>query len=172
LPCQASLGAFVLQPCEGACKRKPIDEAVSICLLKRFTADQSAEYPQIIPKPSTGKKVAIIGAGPAGLSAAYYLQIKGIDVTLFDTNQIAGGALQYEIPDAELDKKVLASEAGNIFQSGVAFVPGERIDKQQFDKLRKDFDAVVVATGITIPQWMTGDWRTTGNRFWWIKVLI
>jgi hypothetical protein len=75
----AVLGRICPAPCEGACHRKTVDEAVSICLLKRFVGDEGAE-PEIIPAKKTGKKVAVIGAGPAGLAAAYYLQLKGVEV--------------------------------------------------------------------------------------------
>lgn len=155
------LGRICPAPCEGACKRKPIDEAVSICLLKRFTADQAEGYPEVALSPPTGKKVAIIGAGPAGLSAAYYLQIKGVNATIFDANTIPGGALQYEISDKLLDKKVLAYEAEHIFRTGVTLVPGKKIDKKQFEKLRKEFDAVVIATGNYHPE--MDDWGLENN---------
>jgi NADPH-dependent glutamate synthase beta subunit-like oxidoreductase len=79
----AVLGRICPAPCEGACHRRTVDESVSICLLKRFVGDEG-EAPEIIPAKNTGHKVAVIGAGPAGLAAAYYLQLKGVQVTLFD----------------------------------------------------------------------------------------
>jgi hypothetical protein len=75
----AVLGRICPAPCEGACHRKTVDEPVSICLLKRYVGDEGAE-PEIIPAKKTGHKVAVIGAGPAGLAAAYYLQLRGIQV--------------------------------------------------------------------------------------------
>ncbi len=155
------LGRICPAPCEGSCKRKPIDDAVSICLLKRFTSDQSETYPVIIPESAIGKKVAIIGAGPAGLSAAYYLQKKGVAVTIFDANPLPGGALQYEIGDDVLDRKVLAREAEHIFSTGVSFIPERKIDKQQFEKLRLEFEAVVVAIGNYNPA--MNDWGLENN---------
>jgi hypothetical protein len=139
------LGRICPAPCEGACKRKPIDDAVSICLLKRFTADETPEYPNSGTKHPTGHKVAIIGAGPAGLSAGYYLQIKGIQAEIFDGNPLPGGALQYSIP--ELNKEILKKETDFIFGQGVKFHPNSIIDKIGFEKLRSEYDAVVVATG-------------------------
>jgi NADPH-dependent glutamate synthase beta subunit-like oxidoreductase len=141
------LGRICPAPCEGACKRKPIDQEVSICLLKRFTADATQTIPQPIIKQQTGKKAAIIGAGPAGLSAAYYLQIKGIQAIVFDRHDIPGGSLRYEIPDDILDKSVLDKEIENIVGTGAEFRQKQIIDKKAFDRLRKDYDAVVVATG-------------------------
>jgi hypothetical protein len=139
------LGRICPAPCEGACKRKPIDDAVSICLLKRFTADEAPAYPVAKQKALSGHKVAIIGAGPAGLSAAYYLQLKGIQAEIYDSNPLPGGALQYSIP--ELDKDVLKKETEFIFGQGVKFHANTVIDKTEFEKLRQNFDAVVIATG-------------------------
>ncbi|MFO7998570.1 MAG: FAD-dependent oxidoreductase [Bacteroidales bacterium] len=142
----AVLGRICPAPCEGACKRRPIDQPVAICLLKRFTADESG--PLMLPETATtGKKVAIIGAGPAGLSAAFYLQQKGIQAVIFDRNPLPGGSLQYEIPDEKLDKSVLAGEISLIRQTGVQFRPDQLIDATAFERLRRDYDAVVVATG-------------------------
>jgi ferredoxin len=139
------MGRICPAPCEGACKRKPIDDGVSICLLKRFTADETSDYPTPVKKTPTGHKVAIIGAGPAGLSAAYYLQIRGIQPEVFDNHDLPGGALQYSIP--ELDKEVLKKEADFILEQGAKFHPNTFIDKTGFEKLRSEFDAVIVATG-------------------------
>ncbi len=141
------LGRICPAPCEGACKRKPIDKAVSICLLKRFAADHTKTIQQVEKKTTTSKRVAIIGAGPAGLAAAYYLQIKGIQAIIFDSQDRPGGSLRYEIPDETFDKAVLDQEIDYIESSGVEFRQNQIIDKESFEYLRKDFDAVVVATG-------------------------
>ena len=141
------LGRICPAPCEGACKRKPIDRAISICLLKRFTADDTETIPQVEKKPDTGKQAAIIGAGPAGLAAANYLQIKGIQAIVFDRQNEPGGSLKYDIPDEVYDKTVLDKEISYIESMGVEFRLGQDIDKLLFEGLQKDFDAVVVATG-------------------------
>jgi hypothetical protein len=141
------LGRICPAPCEGACKRKPIDRAISICMLKRFTADHSDTIPQIEKKPGTGKKAAIIGAGPAGLAAAYYLQIKGIQAIVFDRQNQPGGSLKYEIPDEVYDKTVLDKEVRFIESMGVTFKQDKLIDRVSFNELRQDYDAVVIATG-------------------------
>jgi ferredoxin len=146
------LGRICPAPCEGACKRKPIDEAVSICLLKRATADLTKKSPVFKKANPTGKRVAIIGAGPAGLSAAFYLQLKGVQAVIYDKYTKPGGALMYAIADEELDKTVLAKEIENIEKTGVEFHPGTEVDADAFKKLRKEFDAVVVATGDYSPQ--------------------
>ncbi len=141
------LGRICPAPCEGACKRKPIDEAVSICLLKRAAADLHEKSPEFDKNQPNGKRVAIIGAGPAGLSAAFYLQLKGFQAVVHDKNTKAGGALMHAIPDEKLDKTVLAKEIEIIEKTGVEFKTGVEIDAEAFGKLREEFGAVVVATG-------------------------
>ncbi len=142
----AVLGRICPAPCEGACHRKTVDEPVSICLLKRFVGDDGAT-PEIIPAKKTGKKVAVIGAGPAGLAAAYYLQLKGVQVTLLEKNEKAGGLLRTEINDVILPKDVLDKEIEVILNTGVEFQGGKEINAGVFETLKKDFDAIVLATG-------------------------
>ncbi len=146
----AVLGRICPAPCEGACHRKTVDEPVSICLLKRYVGDEGAE-PEIKFSPKTGKKVAVIGAGPAGLAAAYYLQIKGVQVTLLDKNEKAGGLLRTAISEEILPMEVLDKEIGSILKTGVEFKGGKDITSEVFNRLKSDFDAVVVATG-TVPE--------------------
>jgi ferredoxin len=143
----AVLGRICPAPCEGACKRKPVDEAVSVCLLKRFAADEAPPAPPPASLPSTGKRVAVIGAGPAGLSAAYYLQLAGIQAEVYDANPLPGGALRTAIPDRQLDKAVLDREVAAIRETGVVFHMGQTIGAGEFRNLRHSHDAVVVATG-------------------------
>ena len=142
----AVLGRICPAPCEGACHRKTVDEPVAICLLKRITGDDGTSPILKLPE-QTGKKVAVVGAGPAGLAAAYYLQIKGIKVTLFDKNEKAGGLLRTEINDEILPKEVLNKEIEEIFKTGVIFKGNETVDSEKFQQLKNNFDAVVVATG-------------------------
>lgn len=141
----AVLGRICPAPCEGACHRKTVDEPVSICLLKRIAGDKGTMEPAIAP--ATGKKVAVIGAGPAGLAAAYYLQLKGIQTVLFDKNEKAGGMLRTGIDDEKLPKTVLDKEIETILETGVEFRGGTEIDAETFNEIKSGFDAVVVATG-------------------------
>lgn len=147
----AVLGRICPAPCERGCRRAALDEAVSICLLKRYVADvdlQSAN--PYIPdgKRSQDKKVAIVGAGPAGLAAAYYLQQAGIACTVFDDHEKPGGMLQYGVPEEELPRDVLDKEISLIEKSGVRFEVQTHIgDKVSMEQLRKDFNAVFVAVG-------------------------
>src|SRR5680860_485210 len=114
----AVLGRICPAPCEGACHRKTVDEPISICLLKRIVGDNGNET-EIPAIDKTNKKVAIIGAGPAAVAAAYYLQLKGIQVTLIDKNKNAGGLLRTAINDEILPKDVLDKEIDLILETGV-----------------------------------------------------
>jgi ferredoxin len=99
-------------------------------------------------KPSQDKHVAIIGAGPAGLAAAYYLQRGGFACTVFDDHEKPGGMLQYAVPEKELPREVLDKEIATITKIGVEFKGGIRVgDKVSLEQLTKDFDAVFVAVG-------------------------
>lgn len=142
----AILGRICPAPCEGACHRKTVDSSVSICLLKRFVGDENDLHP-FEPLPLTGKKVAVIGAGPAGLAAAYYLQLNGIQTVLFDRNNLAGGLLRTEIKPEILPLTVLDKEIKTVLQTGVQFEGGQEINAALFQNIKIQYDAVVVATG-------------------------
>jgi ferredoxin len=141
------MGRICPAPCEAACKRAAIDEPVAICLLKRFAADHAKHPPVVKQEKETGKRVAIIGAGAAGLSAAFYLRKRGIAVELFDRRTMPGGAMRYEIPDEVLDKSVLDQEIETIRDMGATFHPNREINQGVFETLRREFDAVIIATG-------------------------
>ena len=147
----AVLGRICPKPCERGCRRAAIDEAVSICLLKRYVADvdlESANPYSPTCKPYQNKRVAIVGAGPAGLAAAYYLQQAGFGCTVFDDHEQPGGMLRYGVPEEELPKDVLDKEIAEIENLGLTFKGETRInDTASLEKLRKDFDAVFIAFG-------------------------
>jgi ferredoxin len=161
IPLPAILGRICPAPCEKVCRRAGADGAVSICLLKRFAADadinSSSPY-QPACKPLTGQKAAIIGAGPAGLSAAYYLRQGGIACDLFDQNPRPGGALRY----AELDRTVLPvsvveRETEILLAAGITFFGNVRLGRDMtLDELKTKYDAVVLATGAETSQ--AGGW--------------
>ncbi|MFW5755723.1 MAG: FAD-dependent oxidoreductase [Tangfeifania sp.] len=142
----AVLGRICPAPCEGACHRKTVDEAVSICLLKRFVGDEG-KMPELKPAEKTGKKVAVVGAGPAGLAAAYYLQLKGVQVTLFDKAEKAGGQLRTAIPEEKLPREALDKEIEAVLKTGVDFQGGKFIDSELFQFMKKEYDALIIATG-------------------------
>jgi len=150
----AVLGRICPKPCERGCRRESIDEAVSICLLKRYVADVDLESAKpYLPacKPIQDKQVAIIGAGPAGLAAAYYLQLAGFACTIFDDHEQPGGMLRYGVPEEELPRDVLDKEIAQIEKLGFTFEGNTRInDAASLEKLRRDFDAVFVAFGASV----------------------
>jgi NADPH-dependent glutamate synthase beta subunit-like oxidoreductase len=139
------LGRICPAPCEGACRRKPIDQAVSVCLLKRYAGD-FGKIKVKLEKPS-GRRVAVIGSGPAGLSAAWYMQLRGIACEIFDEGTAPGGALRYRVPKKDLPEEVLDREITTILDTGVIIHSGYRVDKEDFTEICKKFDAVVIATG-------------------------
>ena len=147
----AVLGRICPAPCEKACRRGQVDSAVSICLLKRDAADVdlAAAVPLLPPVPAaSGKRVAVVGAGPAGLAAAWYLQQLGHACTIFDEWDAPGGKLYTHVPAAELPRDVLAREIDTIRRLGVAFRQGVRVGRDvTLTDLRASHDAVVLAVG-------------------------
>ncbi len=147
----AVLGRICPAPCENVCRRREYDEAVSICLLKRYVADvdlQSAQPYMPVCKAKRNKSVAIIGAGPAGLSAAYYLLQAGFDCTVFDDHDRPGGMLRYGVSKPKLPEDVLDAEIELVTKLGLKFEGGRRIETEtEIEQLRSEFDAVFIAVG-------------------------
>jgi len=146
----AVLGRICPAPCEGACRRRSIDQPVSICLLKRYAGDHELEQEsrwQPERSADTGKRVTIIGGGPAGLAAAYYLALGGHQCTVIDRNPEAGGSLRKETTPEELPREVLQEEISLIRNLGVSFQLDRSVDAKEFRKMSGTSDAVVVAVG-------------------------
>ncbi len=147
----AILGRICSAPCENACIHKLYDNAVSICKLERIVGDldlaKKNPYKPEIDK-QTNKKVAVVGAGPTGRSAAYYLQRSGNQVTLFDKFEKPGGMMKYGVPADRLDKKVLDNEISQIINLGVQFKANSELGKNiDFTELIQKFDALVLSMG-------------------------
>lgn len=155
-PLPASIGRVCPHPCETACRRKLVEQPISIAYLKAFAADAdlaSGRPWRPALAPETGKRVAVVGGGPAGLTAAYFLRCHGHDVTVLDAMPKMGGMLRYGIPEYRLPKRVLDEEIAEIAALGVRMRPDTRVGRDvTLDALRADFDAVVVAVGA---------WRST-----------
>ncbi|MGK5091366.1 FAD-dependent oxidoreductase [Deltaproteobacteria bacterium TL4] len=139
-------------PCEAGCRRAMIaDEPVHHNYVKRFVADWEMSQPELkkpVMLPEKGKKVAIIGGGPCGLSAAYYLRILGYGVTIFDSKPVLGGMLRYGIPEYRLPKKTLDFEIKQIVNLGVEVICNSFLGKDlTLAQLDQDFDAVLMAMG-------------------------
>ena len=150
IPLPAALGRVCPHPCEEACRRGLVDEPISIQQLKRFAADQDLDGERLIPECSedTGKSVAIIGGGPMGLSAAYFLRQMGHRVTIFESMPNAGGMLRYGIPEYRLPKAVLDEEIATIEMMGVEIITNTKVGVDiPFETIRSDFDAVLLGIG-------------------------
>jgi formate dehydrogenase major subunit len=151
LPLPASIGRICPHPCEDACRRQLVEEPISIAWLKRFVADidlkdEDAFVPEIAP--STGKRVAIIGGGPGGLTAAYYLAKEGHKIAIYEAMPELGGMLRYGIPQYRLPKEVLNKEIAIIEKMGVKMLTGIRVGKDvDLSYIREHFDAVYVSIG-------------------------
>jgi len=145
-------GRVCNHPCESRCRRAQLDEPVAIRELKRFASDWAmgpdGANPKVTVAPPTGKKVAIIGSGPAGLTAATYLTMKGHSVTVFEALPQPGGMLQYGIPEYRLPKSSLKKDIDVIKGLGVEIRTGVRVGTDvSFDTLRSEYDAIFVAIG-------------------------
>lgn len=151
IPLPASIGRVCPHPCEEHCRRKFVEEPLSVAYLKAFAADNdlaSAEPYKPETAKATGKVVSIIGGGPAGLSAAYYLRLAGHSVTIYDAMPEMGGMLRYGIPEYRLPKIVLAKEIKAIEKLGVLMKNNVSIGKDiSFEEIRKNSDAVLIAIG-------------------------
>lgn len=162
IPLPASIGRVCPHPCETACRRGKVEEPINIAQLKFFAADLDLKGDSYLPECAapTGKKVAIVGGGPAGLSAALYLRTMGHEVTVFDMMDKMGGMLRYGIPQYRLPKEILDSEIAIIEKTGVRFVNNVKFGKDiTLDMLKSVNDAVILAPGA----WKSSPMRVKGE---------
>jgi NADPH-dependent glutamate synthase beta subunit-like oxidoreductase len=148
VPLPGVLGRVCIHPCEEACRRGEVNQAVSICQLKRYASDQGGDSwkQRLETLPVTGKKVGIVGAGPAGLSAAFYLARKGHQVTIFEAEDKPGGMLRYGIPAYRLPQAVLDYEIAAIASLGVNIEASHKIES--LSELKSlGFDALFLSVG-------------------------
>ncbi len=158
-PLSAICGRACNHPCEAVCTRGKLDDPVAIRLLKRFASDKEMELvesgqlslPEEKTPPGGAKKVGIIGAGPAGLTAAADLADRGYSVTVYEASPAAGGMLRWGIPEYRLPKKILDYEVELIRRKGVAFKYGCRIgEDSSFAEIRENNDAVFIGVGVQV----------------------
>lgn len=151
LPLPMSIGRVCPAFCEQECRRMLVDEAVAIRQLKRCAADIELEedwYYVQERKPASGKRIAVIGAGPAGLSCGYYLSSDGHEVDIFEAASQAGGWLRYGIPEYRLPKKVLDREIEIMCKNGMRIHYNKKLGADlKLSRLKKEYDAVFIATG-------------------------
>jgi formate dehydrogenase major subunit len=163
LPLPASIGRVCPHPCEDACRRQLVEEPVSIAWLKSFVADIDLKSPDVfLPeiKAPTGKKVAVVGGGPAGLTVSYFLAKAGHQVVIYEAMPKAGGMLRYGIPQYRLPKEVLDQEIGIIEKMGVEIITNVRVGRDiKLDYLHKNFDAVFLGIGA----WASSGMRCPGE---------
>lgn len=149
LPFPAIMGRICAHPCEEQCKRGEVEEAMSIAALKRFAADYDDQKDwDLSKKPATGKKVAIIGAGPAGAMAAYVLAKKGHAVTVFEKLGVVGGMVRVGIPAYRMPRDVIDFEFSILTHLGVEMRMNTEVGKDiAMDEIQKQFDAIYIAIG-------------------------
>ncbi|MCL2083407.1 MAG: FAD-dependent oxidoreductase [Oscillospiraceae bacterium] len=165
IPLPASIGRVCPHPCEDACRRKLVEEPIAIAALKRYAADKqlfsNGSYSDYTPPMASlaDKKVAVIGGGPGGLSAAYFLRLKGYNADVYDAMPEMGGMLRYGIPEYRLPKNILSSEINAIRDmgcGGIRFYNNVKIGRDvTLDELKKSHNAVIIAIGA---------WSSTGLR--------
>ncbi|MCK4562037.1 MAG: FAD-dependent oxidoreductase [Flavobacteriaceae bacterium] len=161
MPLAHVCGRVCPHPCEDACRRGNLDEAVSIMSLKRLGADYETDhgydfFHPIEKKQSNGKKVAIIGAGPAGLTAAYYLALKGYDITIYEAQAHAGGMVMYGIPKYRFPIESIDKQIEYMESIGVKIKYNTKVGKDiMFDEIYETNDAVFVGIGLQKP-WNIG----------------
>ena len=135
-------------PCEARCRRRMVDDAINIRGLKRYAVDHAGVVPNPPCAPPTGKKVAVIGGGPSGLSCAYYLALMGHSVTIYEERKQLGGMLRYGIPSYRFPRELLDQEIESILSTGIQVYTGMTVGKDIWlEKLQHEYDCVYIAIG-------------------------
>lgn len=147
-PFPSACAYVCVHSCEAHCRRAMVDDAINICGLKRFAVDNAKAEPAKILYEKTGKTVGIIGGGPGGLTAAYYLAQMGHKVTVYEQRPKLGGMLRYGIPDYRLPQKVLERDIEHILTTGINVITDVSIGRDvTMEDIQKSYDAVYISIG-------------------------
>lgn len=148
-PFPTACGLISEHPCEARCRRNMIDDSINIRGMKRYVVDKAHADTVPVPPcaPATGKRVAIIGGGPAGLTAAYFLQLMGHHTTVFEEKRQLGGMLRYGIPNYRFPRERLQEDIDAILSTGVEVKLNTRIGTEQINEIGQSYDAVFIAIG-------------------------
>ncbi|MCX7695017.1 MAG: NAD(P)-binding protein [Caloramator sp.] len=150
IPLPASIGRVCPHPCESECRRGKVDKPIAIADLKRYIGEIDVNNGPFVPKlkPTTGKRVAIIGGGPAGISCAYFLAMEGHKVIIYEAQPHPGGMLRYGIPQYRLPKELLDAEISTLTKMGVEIICNTKLGEDiTLSYLKKNYDAVFLAIG-------------------------
>ena len=162
-PFPAVAGRICHHPCEAACNRAGFDGSLAICRLERHVGDYAlAERLAFAPVETTrSERIAVVGGGPSGLSAAFHLRRSGYAVTVFESRPELGGLMRYGIPSYRLARSVLDAEIARIVALGIDVRLGEALTTaEEFERLRNEFDAVYLSIGARCQNPALGDgWR-------------
>lgn len=174
VPLPSVLGAVCFHPCEVKCRRGEVNEPVAICSLKRFVAENDRGIWKEKRKklPPTGKKVAIIGSGPAGLVSAYYLATLGHEITIFEKENKPGGMLRAGIPYYRLTEETLQKDIDGILELGINLKTGVKVgDELKLSDIKNRFDAMFIAVGSSLSRKINIEGTDADNVLWGVGFL-
>ena len=172
MPLAHVCGRVCPHPCEDACRRTNLDEPISIMALKRLGADWETDhgfdfFHPMEKQPSNGKKVAIIGAGPAGLTTAYYLAAEGVECDVYEELPVLGGEVAVGVPEYRMPIDKYNQDIECVRDMGVNFITNSRINADDMRRFEKEYDATMVATGTRISKKVRCDnERAEINGYW------
>ena len=174
-PFPGILGRVCTHPCETACKRGEVGDSISICAAKRYAADKAGDFSEWMSStaPDTGHRVAVIGAGPAGLTAAFYLRKKGHQVTVFEAREKPGGMMRYGIPAYRLPEDALDKEIEAVMSPGIDLRTGQKLGVDyEIEQLRQEgFEAVFVAVGAQLSKRIELEGSELDDVHWGVEFL-
>ena len=155
MPLAHTCGRVCPHPCEDACRRTNLDEPISIMALKRLGADWETDhgydfFHPMEKKPSNGKRVAVVGAGPAGLTTAYYLAAEGVEVDVFEELPVLGGEVTVGVPEYRMPWQKYLEDIECVRDMGVNFIINHKVSVDDMNRFEKEYDATMIASGTRI----------------------